>query len=284
MKTALSEVIIPVIKRLPDRQLQNSLIEGFKEANEAVSKIEEFFTLLPQYSWSQSFLAQLFNSWKATHLKMLAIYGLSCRLQRLALEDTCSSSSREKFLLAGAFNAETSYEDLGLDYGGQTHAQLYEQFAYSFLKDYPWQLNKKYCLPQAKEFQQWIYHNMVVNDIPIGLFTNMFSEIYNHGEYTLALSAFSELIDNHYSFDAPQKEQALTYIHAHVADETEVDHFLVVIEALDAYCQATNETIDYQEVQNLFTEYLTRLGTVMANFIQIMKQEIDESSLLPQAS
>ncbi|NEN95727.1 MAG: hypothetical protein F6K50_09350 [Moorea sp. SIO3I7] len=146
-----------------------------------------------------------------------------------------------------------------------------------------WQL-EQYCLPKAREFKQWIYQNMVVNDIPKGLFTNMFSEIYNHGEYTIALKAFSDLIDRHYSFSAPEKEQALTYIHAHVADETEVDHFLVVVKALNAYCQGTNTSIDYEQDRNLFVEYLTRLGGVMVKLTNSMSQEIHANEPLICAS
>ena len=272
MNHTLSGTIEPLIDRVSDVQLRQSLTQGLRDAREAVSQIENCFTLLPTHRWSDRFLAHFLQSWKATHLKMLAIYGLSCRLQRLALAH--HSQDREQFMLAGAFNAETSYEDLGLDFGGQTHADLYNNFARLFLNHYPWQLDQ-YCLPTAKAFQRWIYQNMVVDDMPKGLFTNMLSEIYNHGEYTVALSAFSELIDRHYSFSAAEKEDALTYINAHVADETEVDHFLVVVKALDAYGQATHTAIDYRQVQNLFSEYLTRLGAVMSDLTTLMRQDVD---------
>ncbi|KAF3884445.1 MULTISPECIES: hypothetical protein [Nostocales] len=76
-----------------------------------------------------------------------------------------------------AFNPETSYEDLWLDYEGVTHAKLYEDLVGSFLGNSPWQFNE-YCLPQTSDFQKWIYHNMVVDDIYKGLLTNIFSEIY----------------------------------------------------------------------------------------------------------
>ena len=283
MYQTLAATINPLFNMVSDAQLRQSLIQGFhdKDARAAVTEIEEFFALLPTHCWSNWFLAHFFNSWKATHLKMLAIYGLSCRLQRLALDHP--AQSREQLFFAGAYNAETSYEDLGLDFGGTTHAELYNRFAKQFLHDYPWSLDSN-CLANARAFQKWIYHNMVVADIPIGLLTNIFSELYNHGEYTIALSAFSDLIDRHYVFSATDKDQALTYINAHIEDETEVDHFLVVVKALDAYCQATNTSIDYEQVQSLFTEYLTRLGAVIADFTTMMRQEVDATDLLPCAS
>jgi len=173
--TKIINTINNVIGMVSDEKMQQALNESFAEASESLQHCENFFALLPTHCWSDKMLATFFNSWKATHLKMLAIYGLSCRLQRLAF--TKDAQEREQLLLASAFNAETSHEDLGLDYEGVTHAALYEDLASSFLGNYPWQLDE-YCLPQACDFKKWIYHNMVVNDIYKGLLTNMFSEIY----------------------------------------------------------------------------------------------------------
>lgn len=264
-----------------DEKLKQALSQSFLEASEALQHCENFFDLLPTHCWSSKMLATFFNSWKATHLKMLGIYSLSCRLQRLAL--TKDTQEREQLLLASAFNAETSHEDLGLDYEGVTHTALYEDFANSFLGNYPWQLDE-YCLPQACDFKNWIYHNMVVDDISNGLFTNMFSEIYNHGEYTRALFAFSELIEKYYRFSSEEKEKALFYIGVHVADETEVAHFQVVVKALNEYSKATNTPIDYTQAKLLFKEYLTRLGTVMEALTIEMRQEINAAKHLLSVS
>ena len=268
MNSRLSETATHVISLVSDEQLQQALIQSFSESQKSVKKIETCFALLPTYRWSNQLLAIFFNSWKATHLKMLAIYGLSCRLQRLAL--TKEIQEREKLLLASAYNAETSYEDLGLDFQGQTHAELYDNFATFFLGNFPWQL-EEYCLPKAREFKKWIYQSMVVDDISTGLLSNMFSEIYNHAEYTTALSAFSELVDNHYQCSGKEKDKALCYVQAHVADETEVDHFLVVVKALQEYTQATNTTIDYQQAKLLFKEYLKRVSLVMEELTVSLK-------------
>ena len=266
-----------VIDIIPDKKLQDALTQAFEEAADSVRKCENFFQLIPTQRWSDKFLATFFSTWKATHLKMLAIYGLSCRLQRLAL--AADVQAREELMLSSAYNAETSYEDLGLDYEGVTHTQLYEDLASSFLGNYPWQL-EEYCLPKAQEFKNWIYRNMVVGDITTGLLTNMFSEIYNHAEYTTALASFSQYVDAHCNFSAQKKENALTYIHAHVVDETEINHFLVVVKALDAYNQATNKHIDYEQAKALFKSYLTRLGLVMEELTVAMEQEINESNRL----
>lgn len=274
----LSQNVQPVISLVPEHQLRAALEESFNEARGAVAQIERCFHLLPAHRWSDDLLATFVRSWKATHLKMLAIYGLSCRLQRLAVAQ--EGEVRDKLLTAGALNAETSYEDLGLDFDGHTHAELYDTFASSFLPDTPWQLDR-YLVPEAAQFQRWIYRNMVVEDPAVGLLTNMFSEIYNHGEYCMALPAFSAFADRYFDFTPERKENALTYIRAHIEDETEISHFLVVVDALDTYDEAVTRTPDFDLAQRLFTEYLTRLGKVMAALTERMLGELPQGAAEP---
>ena len=273
-RKTIDQYISEVSDLISNQELSQALKESLVSSQGSIDKIEKCFSLLPKQRWSTEKLAQFLNSWKATHLKMLAIYGLSCRLQRLAMNASPESASHGQFMLASAHNAETSYEDLGLDYGGETHAQLFNNLAGALVGDYPWSL-EKHCIPEAREFRGWIYQNMVVSDIQTGLLTNMFSEIYNHAEYSVALTAFSEYIDNYVGLTGSEREKALQYPFVHVADETEVDHFLVVVKALDAYCAATESSINYIEARQLFEEYLSRVGKVMESLIAAMEQDKD---------
>ncbi|MBC6417955.1 MAG: hypothetical protein GDA44_03760 [Prochloron sp. SP5CPC1] len=267
----LTNYIYELAGLVNDEELKSALIESVAASSDVINKVERFFALLPSYKWSKEELSQILSSWKATHLKMLAIYGLSCRLQRLAMatEDT---ATRAQLMLASSHNAETSYEDLGLDFGGETHAQLFHDLAHYLVGDFPWSL-EKYCLPRASEFRGWIYQNMVVADIQTGLFTNMFSEIYNHAEYSVALGAFGNLIDQQYNLSPVEREKALQYVHVHVADETEVDHFLVVVKALNAYCEATQTPIDYELAQAQILQYLRGIGQVMEALLNLMEPQ-----------
>lgn len=257
---SLTTMAARVAGLVTDRRLREALERSFSRAAASVEKVERCFELLPAKRWSEDLLSTFLHSWKATHLKMLAIYGLSCRIQRLAL--TNDGDAREQLWIAAARNAETSYEDLGLDYDGVTHAALYDDMARSFVPNDAW-LMEENGLPAALEFKRWVYEKMVVDDIPTGLLTNMFSEIYNHAEYSLALRAFTELVDSHYDFTAAEKERALCYIGAHVSGEAEMKHFLVVVDALNRYNLASRLHIDYERAEILFTEYLERLGVVM---------------------
>ena len=272
--TSLIAVADPVISMVPAAELRDTLRRAFSEEQAAVENIEEFFRLLPSFAWSQELLDTFANSWKATHLKMLAIYGLSCRLQRMA--DVADGRSQSNLFLAAARNAATSYEDLGLDFDGHTHAELYEDFAEALTGGDLWQL-RKYRLPEAQRFGQWVYRNMVVEDISDGLLTNMFSEIYNHGEYSIALPAADAYFRQHTRLTAPERRKAVTYIAAHVEDEVEAAHFLVVVEALDRYHAATKTSFDPERAESIFRAYLRNLGPVMRKLTGMMQAETEHA-------
>jgi hypothetical protein len=259
----LTSFIAPALEHVKDQRLKEALLNALNNRETALQTIEQVFEKIGSEKWIETTFRLIFNAWKETHLKMLAIYGLSCRMQRVALE-TNDPDSQLLLLLAGAKNAETSYEDLGLDFDGGTHTELYHNLAESFVSDDSWMLSV-YSTPEAKAFKTYVYRNMVVApDIQTGLFTNMFSEIYNHAEYSIAITAFNRLIDNHYSFTPEQKQKATTYIFAHIEDETELNHFTVVIDALEYYTRATNTKIDYALAQETFETYLAKLADVFA--------------------
>ncbi|MFY9855277.1 MAG: hypothetical protein WAK26_15505 [Terracidiphilus sp.] len=276
--TSLSEVVNPVISLVPSSELRDTLSNAFSHEHASVNEIEEFFRMLPLQAWSKGLLHTFACSWKATHLKMLAIYGLSCRLQRMA--NNAGESDRSNLYLAAARNASTSYEDLGLDFDGHTHAELYENFAEALTGGDLWQL-RRYRLPEAYRFSQWVYRNMVVEAIPDGLLTNMFSEIYNHGEYSIALPAADSYFEQHTQLTAPERRRAITYVAAHVEDEVEAAHFLVVVEALDRYLVATKTQFDPERAGSIFRTYLRNLGQVMRGLTEMMRNEFAGQSAKP---
>jgi hypothetical protein len=268
--TSLSAIVDPVISRVPAVGLRDALRDAFSQEQTAVSKIEEFFRVFASAPWSAELLYTFAASWKATHLKMLAIYGLSCRLQRMA--ENAGELDRSNLYLAAARNASTSHEDLGLDYDGHTHGELYEDFAQSLTGGDRWQL-PHYRLAEAQRFSQWVYRNMVVEAIPDGLLTNMFSEIYNHGEYSIALAAMGTYFRQHTSLAPPQCNRALTYVAAHVEDEVEAAHFLLVLEALDRYLAASKTQLDLRRATLVFRTYLRNLAPVMRKLTDMMQLE-----------
>lgn len=265
MKTIEQQTLIsfiePALEHVADSALKKALLNALTNKEDDLRAIEETFEKIGSVRWTETSFKLIFNAWKETHLKMLAIYGLSCRMQRMALESN-DPEQQHLLLMAAAKNAETSYEDLGLDYDGETHTTLYHNLAQSFVSDDSWMLSM-FSTKEASAFKTHVYRNMVVApDIQTGLFTNMFSEIYNHAEYSIAITAFNKLIDNHYDFTPEEKEKATTYIFAHIEDETELNHFTVVIDSLNYYTQATHTTINYALAQETFETYISKLAEV----------------------
>jgi len=264
---SLFSYIEPILKRLGESEIGWAIAEAFAAEKESVASIESLFDWIADGQPTQDFYALFFHSWKATHLKMLAIYGLSCRLQRLALQHE-SGFERDCLMLASVRNAETSYEDLGLDYEGLTHAELYDQLVANFLPDDQW-VRSRWCLTAAKGFQQWIYKNMVVQPELTGLLTNLFSEIYNHAEYSIAQRSFSLRLERQGETSRTQREKALCYINVHVSDATEEEHFQVVLEAIRLYTKATSNNVDKLQALTLFREYLRQIGSILATIERI---------------
>lgn len=276
--TSISAVVNPVISLVPSVELRDALRRAFTDEHAAVGDIDEFFRVFPSSAWSKDLLQTFANSWKATHLKMLAIYGLSCRMQRTA--DAARGLDRTNLYFAAARNASTSYEDLGLDFDGHTHAELYDDFAQTLTSGDLWQL-PKYRLPEAQRFGQWVYRNMVVEPITDGLLTNMFSEIYNHGEYTVALPAADAYFRRHTRLNAPERRKAITYIAAHVEDAVETAHLVAVMEALDRYQEASKTRFDPERASSVFRAYLRNLAKVMRTLTRMMQAELAGQAAMP---
>jgi hypothetical protein len=258
---SLRACIYPEVAAVSHDVLRTALYAALEEEGEALTEIESFFRGLARATPSRERLARCFNGWKATHLKMLAIYGLSCRLQLLA--ETMDGDARTHLLLAAARNAETSHEDLGLDFDGETHSALYDELVAAFLPDDSWTLGR-YSTPSAQAFKGWVYRNMVVEPILTGLLTNLFSEIYNHAEYTVARAAFTQLLARESNLTPEQRARAMTYIDAHVDNDTEINHFALVLEAIALYCAASGREVDPAAATALFRTYLRSLGEIMS--------------------
>jgi hypothetical protein len=251
----------PAIAKVADEGLKTTLNAAFDNAANELSQIEGTFLHFAKQPWSVRQRCLFMKSWHSTHLKMLPIYGLTCRLQKQAL--TTTGERQLHYFIAAAHNAETSYEDLSVEMPEwRTHSQLFEELASSICGTEAWKLSE-YCVPEADEFRQWLYSRMVFGDIDVGLFTNMFSEIYNHGEYSHALAPFQNLMKTHYGIADARAEELSLYIECHVESDVEEDHFNCMVKALNHYNQAAGRSTDYNKAEQLFCEYLSRSAKVM---------------------
>jgi hypothetical protein len=90
----------------------------------------------------------------------------------------------------------------------------------------------------------------------------MFSEIYNHGEYTSAMLPFEGMLERMGHSQSEAKKLGI-YIRCHVDSNVEEAHFNSVVTALDHYNNAIDGSTSQKNAERLFDEYLERSGVVM---------------------
>ncbi len=258
-RSPLAEKMLENARLLPDPQLQATLVEAVRNSEAAIRAIEACFGRLIEREPSHQELARFLGSWKSTHLKMLGIYGITRRLHRLARK--ANGDAKDNLHKAADLTGATSDEDLGLDYSGETHADLYESAAQALLGDDSWKETGN-VVPEAAAFGKWIFNTMVTGELDLAMSANLFSEIYNDAEYRLALKAL-ETIADYKGLDPETRRRALSYAQVHVAGEgegVEVEHLLSMYHAIKAYTTVSTSTLDYPKTQALFEEYLRRLA------------------------
>ena len=252
----------PVIDKVEEPGLRKALDVAVNQEVDALHQAERTFHLFSERRHDGAVARTFMKSWHSTHLKMLPIYGLSCRLQKLGMSS--DGEQRSDFFTAAAHNAETSYEDLNLEAEyPYTHTELYDQLAETVCGDDGWRQDR-YCTSQASDFRKWVYRTMVDDPIETGLFCNLFSEIYNHGEYASAVVPFEQMLKEHYGLSEQQAHELSVYIRCHVDSNVEEAHFNCVINALEHYNKAAGRQTDYAKAESLFRDYLRRSASVMA--------------------
>ncbi len=257
-----------VIAMLGEGKLKTALEKTINAKAERLAAVEDVFKRICSQKYLDSTINIFLNGWKATHLKMLPIYGLSCRLNTLGMENG-NGATKLAYLEASAFNAQTSHEDLGLGFDAISHGRLYDDFAFSLTKSDEWKLSK-YDTKEANEFSSWVYRSMLLKPIAYGLCINMFSEFYNHAEYAYSYETFKYSMENFYGIHGKEQEDAIRYIDVHNQYETEIHHFMAVVHAIEKYEQASGEEIDFElicEVGNAYIDGITKaLEAISARF------------------
>lgn len=258
---ALTAIAAPAIAAVDHEGLRGALESAFSRSADALRTIEATFQLFAERKYSQDINRAFMKSWHSTHLKMLPIYGLSCRLQQLAREAT--GEERDLLFTAASRNAETSYEDLNLEeLGPLDHSELYERMASAICDGEDWKLDR-FNVKSATQFKNWVRSNMLHQEIETGLLTNLFSEIYNHAEYTYSLGQFETILNDRMKFKESRAKELLTYIACHVTGGVEVEHFNCCLSALTEYMQTQGKAVDCAAAEQLFMDYLGQLGTIM---------------------
>jgi hypothetical protein len=243
-----------VIAMLPPSDIKKTIEQTIMSKADKFARIEAIFRKIGSQKYSSETMSFFLNGWKMTHLKMLPIYGVSCRLNTLGME--CGDEKKRlSYLESSAFNAQTSHEDLGLGFDAISHGRLYDEFAFSLTKSDEWKLSK-YDTQKANDFSQWVYRGMLLNPIPYALCINMISEFYNHAEYAYAYETFNYSMSNFYGMVGKELEDAIRYIDVHNEYETEIHHFMAVINSIEKYEEASGDKVETLTMEEVIVTYV----------------------------
>jgi hypothetical protein len=259
IQKSMLERMDEIISLLPASDIKKTLDKTMQSKADELSKIEKVFQKICSKKYSNKKMSLFLNAWKLTHLKMLPIYGLSCRLNMLGME--YDNEIKLAYLEASAYNAKTSHEDLGIGFNAISHGQLYDEFALSLVKKDKWKL-EKYELPKAKDFSKWVYKSMLLNSIEYALCINMVSEFYNHAEYAYSYDTFKYSMTNFYDIQGKELEDAIRYIDVHNEYETEIHHFLAVVESIYKYEEASGKKVSMETVKEVIVTYIDSITEV----------------------
>ena len=105
----LTSFIEPALEHVKDQRLKQAILNALNNRESALQTIEQVFEKIGSSDWTETSFKLIFNAWKETHLKMLAIYGLSCRMQRIALETEGLSPEQQKALLMAGAKRRTKH-------------------------------------------------------------------------------------------------------------------------------------------------------------------------------
>ena len=79
MKTIEQQTLVsfiePALEHVEDSQLRSALQQALANQEPALRTIESVFEKIGSQNWTETSFKLIFNAWKETHLKMLAIYG-----------------------------------------------------------------------------------------------------------------------------------------------------------------------------------------------------------------
>jgi len=254
VKRSMLEIMQDVIDMLPSSIMKETIATTMSSKKESFAKIEAIFEKVCSKKYPNTKMSFFLNGWKATHLKMLPIYGLSCRINMLGVE--CKDSVQKlNYFEASAFNSSTSHEDLGLGFDAISHGRLYDEFAFSMLKSDEWKLSC-YDTKKANAFSQWVYRSMLLNPIPYALCINMVSEFYNHAEYAYSYQTFKHSMKKFYNLKGKALEDAIRYIDVHNQYETEIHHFLAVLNSIQKYEEASGEKVTKALIEEVINTYI----------------------------
>ncbi|CAI8691190.1 MULTISPECIES: hypothetical protein [Burkholderia] len=266
-QAGLLDIVTPVLHEMESGVLKDALVAAFSAEQGALQDIENAFHRLTERRHPAPALRTFFSSWSRTNNSAASVSGLANRITLLARSDTGSAASKQLHDVCASLQRITD-EDLGA-LGGVLHADLFYTMATAACGDDTWLL-KSSCLRSAQAFKDWTdRQRLKERDLLLGLLTTLVHEVYTHGEVEFIHDLYKSWFHTHVGIPADRVRHIVAWVTVHTGG-TESNHFGHAVQAVNAFADAMQVTIDEATAKALFQDYLRRKATVMRECAQAL--------------
>ncbi len=242
-----------------DKRLASALRKGFDVHDDLLGDYLDTYQRITSEPWSRDSLCTFFCGWRSPDGAAHAVSSIIVRLlqESEALDD---DQNRLRLLEAARHCGEIIVEDIGLGemHGHPHHSKLYARMATAICGSDDWRLQDRYLNPVTKEFSSWVGNKRPLAPQLVEAIEMMaMTELFNTGEYNVMTPLWKDWLKQVQGKPAGEAHRIATFLSVHCG-AVEAQHFFHATSALELYCQATAQALDYTRIEALSCEYVQR--------------------------
>lgn len=242
-----------------DKQLASALKKGFEVHAGLLEGYLETYQRITSRPWSQSSLCTFFCGWRSPDG---AAHAVSSIIVRLLQESQTLEDPEARLLLLDAARhcGEIIVEDIGLGemHGHPHHSKLYARMATAICGSDDWRLQDRYLNPVTKEFSAWVGSKRPLAPQLVEAIEMMaLTELFNTGEYNVMTPLWKGWLKDVQGQEPGEVHRIASFLSVHCGP-VEAKHFYHATSALERYCRATGQALDYTRIEALSCEYVKR--------------------------
>lgn len=256
----LHEIILPVLRSIPDSHLKSELIRSFSLNAQHFDTIEAGFRTLTARRQEPDSLRAFFQSWSQTNNSAMTVAGIGNRLTLLLHRGRDIADEAELLRSLTSLNRIVD-EDLAVTHK-VLHSEIFYRMATGIVGDDGW-LSHTHLHPAARDFKAWKDRNSLRDpDIFVALLTTLTHEIYTHGEVEFILPLFTRWLREEHGMEEAECRRTLAWISVHCGP-TEKNHFFHALDAITHFSRAMDVNIDDYLLGEIVETYLEKKAAVL---------------------
>jgi hypothetical protein len=242
-----------------NKRMAAALRKGFDSHANLLESYLNTYQHITSHPWSRESLCTFFCGWRSPDGAAHAVSSIVVRLlqETEALDDV---QARLLMLEAARHCGEIIVEDIGLGemHGHPHHSKLYARMASSICGTEDWRLQDRYLNPITKEFSTWVGSKRPLAPKLVEALEMMaMTELFNTGEYNVMTPLWKDWLRQVQGKSAGDAHRIATFLSVHCG-AVEAQHFFHATSALELYCQANAQPLEYARIEALSCEYVQR--------------------------